>query len=539
MPAILILEDDPLFSSALADLLEENRYEVELASRAEEALAKAKKRCFHLILTDVRIAGPEDGVSALEAIQKIQPGIRSIIMTGYADTEVPLRAARLRADDYLHKPFKLRNLLQAVEAVLQRETPFRNLFQRLTEAPAQATQRAVRWVYDGQLQSLNVARENCTKELFLLLRSNHLKEDLAYQIYCNWEELELEYLRAQTPAQWKNLTQRYENFSHKQPTLANPQSLSAPLFAQLFSKILNGQVELVHLFRAVQLLHHPESRRESLEAYSAYHWLWQNSQQRDDPFVGLNVGGYTLIHRRSGDEGHLVRLYEAKHERHYKHGDLILCLASTPETEPLEEQELKSGRAVLLERRMGHHFLLYKGYGLTLKMNLPSDGLPPAEAWKLLRPVFTQVSAFHKAGKFSGSFSLQDIDCVPGQPCQITRFSDEAYRRMHQTRQNIALAVAPEIFDVPFPTAAADQAVLGRILFEVVMGGHYPDMDTRLCVRALGSPKADATLRAYIPRLGPLARPFYLLCQSDPQKRFPSVDQAIATLDAAMAEPAK
>ena len=56
---------------------------------------------------------------------------------------------------------------------------------------------------------------------------------------------------------------------------------------------------------------------------------------------------------------------------------------------------------------------------------------------------------------------------------------------------------------------------------------------------SLGSPEADACLRAYIPRLGPLARPFYLLCQSDPDKRFPSLDQAIAALDAAMAAPAK
>lgn len=539
MPSILIVEDDPLFSATLADLLEDNRYEVEVATRAAEAIAKAKQRSFHLVLTDVRIAGPDDGVTALEAIQKIQPNIRSIIMTGYADTEVPLRAARLRADDYLHKPFKLRTLLKAVEAVLERESHFRNLFQRVAEAPGQATQKAVRWVFDAQLQKLNAARENCTKEFFLLLRSNHLKEELAYRIFCQWEELELEYLKAQSPAQWKNLTQLYESFGQRPSAAPRRQSLSAPLFAQLLSKIMNGQVELVHLFKAIQLLHQPESRRESLEAYSAYHWLWQNSEKRDDPFVGLNVGGYSLVELRSGDEGQLVRLYEAKHERHYKQGDLILCLASSPETEPMEEQELKSGRAKLLERRMGHHFLLYKGYGLTLKMNLPPDGLPPAEAWKLLRPVFTQVQAYHRAGKFSGSFSLQDIDCIPGQPCQITHFSDEAYLRMHQTRQNIALAVAPEIFDVPFPTDAADQAVLGRILFEVIMGGHYPDMDTRLHVRSLGSPEADACLRAYIPRLGPLARPFYLLCQADPNKRFPSLDHAIAALDAAIAAPAK
>ncbi|MBS2035021.1 response regulator [bacterium] len=536
MTAILIVEDDPHFSATLADLLEDNRYQVELATNAAEAIAKAKKRAFHLVLTDVRIAGPDDGVTALEAIQKLQPNIRSIIMTGYADAEVPVRAARLRADDYLHKPFKLKALLHSVTAVLAQDTPFRGLFQRVAEAPAQARQRAVRWVFDAQLQKLNTAREHCTKEFFLLLRSNHLKDRLAYQFFCNWEQLELQYLNSQTPAQWKALTGEYEKFNTRPPTGGRENSCSFEVFCQLLEKIMDGRVELVHLYRAVQLLHQPQARGENLEAYSTYHWLWEKSQASEDPFVGLKVGGYTLASLRSGDQNGPVRLYEARHELHYRPGDLVLCLASNPETEPMEAEELKGGRAVLLERRMGHHFLLYKGYGLTLKMSLPPEGLSPDKAWELLRPVFIQVrDQFHSQKQFSGSFSLQDIDCIPGQPCRVTQFSPETYRHMHRTRQLITFTSAPEVFEIEEPTAAADQAVLGRILFESVLGGQYPNAEVRINLRALGTPEADAHLRPYIPRLGPLARPFYLMCQAEPGKRFATLDLAIQAVDSAMA----
>lgn len=539
MASILIVEDDAHFSSTLVDLLEDNHYQVEAVASGQEAVTRAKKRSFDLVLTDVRIAGPQDGVSALEAIQKIRPGIRSIIMTGYADKEVPLRAARLRADDYLHKPFKLRTLMQALAAVLERETPFRNLFQRVAEAPGQATQRAVRWVFDAQLQKLNTARENCTKELFLLLRANHLKEILAYQVYRGWEQLELEYLGAQSPAQWKSLAQRYQKFGQSHPMTDSEKAVTLPNFKQLLAKIMDGRVELVHLFKAVQLLHHPESRRESLEAYSAFHWLWLNSDQKEDPFVGLVIGGYTLTTLRSGDESQAVRLYEARHELHFERGDLVLCLVSSRETEPLEEQELQSGRARLLERRLNHHFLLYKGFGLTLRRNLPNEGLSPCEAWQRLRPLFVQVREYHAQGKFCGNFSLHEIDCIPGQPLQISRFSEDSYCHIHQTRLINNLTAAPEVYEIARPTAAADQAVLGRILFETIIGANYPDTETRINIRCLGSEPADACLRAYIPRLGPLARPFYLMCQADPNKRYASLDQAIAALDAAIAAPAR
>jgi DNA-binding response OmpR family regulator len=527
--SILLIEDDLAFGSTLVDLLEHHNYCVVQATNAAAALELARQNAYHLVLTDVRIAGDTDGVSALEAIQELQPNIRSIIMTGYADTEVPIRAARLHADDYLHKPFKLKVLLQAVEAVLQRETPFRSLYERVSAVPG----RVLRWAFDARLQQLNQLRQGSCKQFFLLLRSNHLEREAAYSVFCAWEKLELDYLAATTPVHWSELRTEYGQFKHQMLKPVARSSTTAPraLFDSLLDRILQGRVEWVHLLRSVQLLHCPEARRENVESYCTYHWLWAPPPPEEDPFLGLTIAGVQLTGLRS------PRLYEATREGNPRQGDLVLALPMGPEAEPLLVQEQSSGRATLLESRLGHHFLLYPGRALSLRLNLPPQGLSAEAAWRLLRPVFYQVEGYHQEGKFSGFFSLQDIDCIPGQPCRLNNFSDRAYVHQHQAlghagALNLALYSAPEVHQQPHPTAASDQAVLGRLLFEVICGGEYPQPETRIRLRYLGSEMANEHFRQFIPRLAPLARPFYRLCHADPSQRYGSLREAILAIEA-------
>lgn len=68
---------------------------------------------------------------------------------------------------------------------------------------------------------------------------------------------------------------------------------------QLFQKIQTGQVESVHLHKAIPLLHLPEVCRENVESYCTYHWLWSDPAAGEDTFRGLTVQGYTLKARRS------------------------------------------------------------------------------------------------------------------------------------------------------------------------------------------------------------------------------------------------
>ncbi|MFN8610550.1 MAG: response regulator [Vulcanimicrobiota bacterium] len=537
--SILLIEDDPHFSSTLVELLSEYYQVVESASSAAQALELAQKRSFHLLITDIRIAGQVDGVGALEAVKAIQPRIRSIIMTGYADLDVPIRAARLHADDYLQKPFALNALLASVRSVLERETPFRGLFQKLIQAPGGATQKALRLFFDAQWQKLNQARDACLQRFFVLTRAQRLDREQAYSSFCRWEELELENWRAATPQQWSALTQSYTDLDWLTFPRRTSETLPRGLFMQLYEKIQKGQVESVHLHKAIHLLHLPEVRRENVESYCTYQWLWSDPEIQEDTFKGLTVQGYTLKTRRNGGSGQ-ARLYEARHQNDQRKGHLVVVLPVSADSDGLVDEELASGRAILLQTHIGHHFLLYRSHALSLQFNLPAEGVTPREAWNLLRPVFVQVADYHKQGKYSGLFSLSDVECLPGEPCQLSNFSDKGYRQQHERLHQggtipVEFYSAPEIHQQATPTQSSDQAVLGRLLFEVVLGGSYPDPATRMHLRFLGTPQANEHLRPYVSRLAPLTQAFYRLCHSSPGQRFPSVNEAISTIDAILA----
>lgn len=544
MASILLLEDDDLLRDNLVDLLSQYQHTVSQASSAEEAVALARKQPFHLLLSDVRVAGDRDGVSALEEVQRLQPNIRSIIMTGYADRDVPLRAARLKADDYIFKPFKLQQMIASVKSVLERETPFRSVFQRMVQAPQQAHQKAMRWLYDSHFQKLNETRENCVKQFFLLLRSKHYNEDHAYRLFAHWEGLELTYLKLSEPKLCGELTEAYRKFEEFLLKGELPQtrasSVSRAQFVELQSRIQAGKVDWLHLLKAFALLHSDEVRRESLENHCIAHWLWSQSQDGEDPLLGLKVGDYTLKSRRSG-EASGIRLYEAVREGGASGVTLILAVPEEEAASPLVQSELEMERARFLTQALQHVFLLYRSQALSLLAQLPPGGSSPQQAWNWLRPVFLQVEGYHQQGLYSGYFALQDIDCLPGQPCRLANFSDRGYREQHRNlNQGGGLVMnffsAPEVDEIPLPTAASDQAVLGRILFEVIFAG-YPKPETRLHLRFLGTPQANEHFRPYIARLEPLARAFYRLCHQDPGQRFPNLREAIQTLDQLLGTP--
>ena len=537
MASILVIEDDSNFCSTLVDLLSQFHAPVESAASAAEALEKANHTSFHLVLTDVRVAGPVDGVSALESIQALQPKTRSIIMTGYADLDVPMRAARLQADDYLQKPFRLQRLLDSVRIVLEREPPVPRLFQRLLGAPVGAAQKVVRLLYDAHLQQLHRLRDDCLQRFFVLIRAGRLDPNQAYRGFCRWEELELEFLRDPPPQAWKKLAQDFAKLGENwlDPGPDRPASIPRSHFEPLYQKVRTGLVDAQQLSRAVALWHDSRSRSENVIAYCTYHWLWKDGAGSQDPFLGLCIESYELKRLCHGSQSQ-VRLYEAVHTRQPRQGDRILCLPLGDDSDPLVEQELDSERATLLHTGMGHHFLIYRGHSLSLKHQLPAGGHVPRAAWNLLRPVFAQVQAYHQEGRCSGSFSLYDIDLLPGQACQLSHFSDKAYRALHrqmvgQGALRLELHAAPEVSSQPEPTPLSDQAVLGRILFEVIHGGSYPDPNTRLHLQFLGLPEANQHFGPFVGRLGPLLQPFYRLCHCQPSQRFASLAEALNTID--------
>lgn len=116
---ILIVEDDPLFGSALTEVFEGSEYRVRLTASGAEALAAVAEEGFDLVLQDIKLPDA-NGIEVLQEIMARQPQCGSLVMTGYGTVDDAVKAMKLGAFDFLTKPFpmellflKIRNALSA------------------------------------------------------------------------------------------------------------------------------------------------------------------------------------------------------------------------------------------------------------------------------------------------------------------------------------------------------------------------------------------------------------------------------------------
>lgn len=116
---ILLVEDDETALEVFKEALTEYEYEVVTARNGEEALNRARQESFDLVITDIRMPGT-DGLQALEEVKAMHPDTKSIVVTGYASEAETLKAMQIGVGEYLKKPFRLQELLQAVKRQLER-----------------------------------------------------------------------------------------------------------------------------------------------------------------------------------------------------------------------------------------------------------------------------------------------------------------------------------------------------------------------------------------------------------------------------------
>ena len=119
MTKILIVEDEPHMRMGLKDNLEFEGYEVDYAEDGELATSKILNNQYSLILLDVML--PK--VSGFDVCKRIRKeGIKTpvILVTATGEEIDKVLGLELGADDYVTKPFSLRELLARIKAVLRR-----------------------------------------------------------------------------------------------------------------------------------------------------------------------------------------------------------------------------------------------------------------------------------------------------------------------------------------------------------------------------------------------------------------------------------
>ena len=116
---ILVIEDDGAIRRGIVDALSFDGYGTAEAARAPEGLDKAVTGCYDLLLLDLVLPGG-DGFDILKQVRSARPNMPVIILTARGDEGDRVNGLRLGADDYVVKPFSVKELLARVEAVLRR-----------------------------------------------------------------------------------------------------------------------------------------------------------------------------------------------------------------------------------------------------------------------------------------------------------------------------------------------------------------------------------------------------------------------------------
>ena len=115
---ILLVDDEPLILKGLKYTLEQDGYETDTAVDGQEALDKFFSGVYDLVLLDGMLPGL-DGWGVCRAI-RAESQTPIIMLTAKSETEDKVNGLKQGADDYITKPFEMKEVLTRIEAVLRR-----------------------------------------------------------------------------------------------------------------------------------------------------------------------------------------------------------------------------------------------------------------------------------------------------------------------------------------------------------------------------------------------------------------------------------
>ena len=113
-PRLLIVDDDPVFSTTLARAMRNRGYRVETALDISTALQQCKAFSPDYLLLDLRI-GEESGLQLIEPMLEQIPTLYILMLTGFASIATAVHAIKLGAADYLAKPVDAQMVEQALQ----------------------------------------------------------------------------------------------------------------------------------------------------------------------------------------------------------------------------------------------------------------------------------------------------------------------------------------------------------------------------------------------------------------------------------------
>jgi CheY-like chemotaxis protein len=122
---VLVVDDEAGYCRKLGRYLSARGFEVVTATSGEEAVSIGTRTRPELLITDWMLRGEVHGLHVVDALKTIYPKTRTVMMSGFASTDLREEAAQRDVAEFVEKPFSPEQLESAVERALRMDTPSR------------------------------------------------------------------------------------------------------------------------------------------------------------------------------------------------------------------------------------------------------------------------------------------------------------------------------------------------------------------------------------------------------------------------------
>src|SRR5918998_5554200 len=117
---ILIVDDEPDIRALIEGILTDEGYETRQAHNSDAALAAFKQRRPSMVVLDIWLQNSKlDGLGILESLQREEPQVPCVMISGHGTIETAVRAIQQGAYDFIEKPFNSDRMLLVVSRALE------------------------------------------------------------------------------------------------------------------------------------------------------------------------------------------------------------------------------------------------------------------------------------------------------------------------------------------------------------------------------------------------------------------------------------
>lgn len=179
---ILLVEDEKNVGSTLHEFLGQQGYEVEWVTTAADARMHIRDRKFDLVLLDVGLPDGS-GFDVASDIRKSRSHVAIIFLTAFGEPESRIQGLELGAEDYIVKPFHLKELVLRIQNGLKRTKYFQDVTGKITIG--QATVDFSNFTIESSGETHTLTQKECALLKFLVERKGSVvsRDEILNQVW--------------------------------------------------------------------------------------------------------------------------------------------------------------------------------------------------------------------------------------------------------------------------------------------------------------------------------------------------------------------